>query len=306
MKKVLQSIVAAVSTVVMALVLIPTGVLAEDTSTYTLTPTGTTEGHTYEAYQVFSGDLNESTLSNIQCGSGIDSTRKADLIDALQKDDALKGTFSSVTDAASVAEALSNAKDDAVAKEFAQVVNKYLVSTPQKEVSSADKTTDIPDLSAGYYLVKDKDGSLGTDKQDAYTRFIMEVVKNVTANVKSDVPTVEKKVKDANDSDGSSSEWQDSADYDIGDDVPYQIAGTMPSNIADCTTYKYVFTDTMSAGLTYTAKNATIKVYSGDTDTTGVDVTSKFTERGCGGDPGPNPSYAASRPKSLRCCMGLL
>ena len=26
----------------------------------------------------------------------------------------------------------------------------------------------------------------------------------------------------------------------------------------------------------------------------------------CGGDPGPNPSYAASRPKSLRYCMGLL
>ena len=26
----------------------------------------------------------------------------------------------------------------------------------------------------------------------------------------------------------------------------------------------------------------------------------------CGGNPGPNPSYAASRPKSLRYCMGLL
>lgn len=26
----------------------------------------------------------------------------------------------------------------------------------------------------------------------------------------------------------------------------------------------------------------------------------------CGGDLGPNPSYAASRPKSLRYCMGLL
>lgn len=29
-------------------------------------------------------------------------------------------------------------------------------------------------------------------------------------------------------------------------------------------------------------------------------------ERDCGGDLGPNPSYAASRPKSLRYCMGLL
>ena len=30
------------------------------------------------------------------------------------------------------------------------------------------------------------------------------------------------------------------------------------------------------------------------------------TSRDCGGELGPNPSYAASRPKSLRYCMGLL
>lgn len=30
-----------------------------------------------------------------------------------------------------------------------------------------------------------------------------------------------------------------------------------------------------------------------------------LAERGCGGNPGPNPSYATS-PKSLRYCMGLL
>ncbi|WP_240307317.1 response regulator transcription factor [Collinsella phocaeensis] len=35
-------------------------------------------------------------------------------------------------------------------------------------------------------------------------------------------------------------------------------------------------------------------------------VNAFFTNRDCGGDPGPNPSYAASRPKSLRYCMGLL
>ena len=100
--------------------------------------------------------------------------------------------------------------------------------------------------------------------------------------MKSDVPTVEKKVKDTNDSDGTTTGWQDSADYDIGDSVPYQITGTMPSNIADYTTYKYVFTDTMSAGLTYTAGTAKIKIYSNAADvedeTKGTDVTSAFTE----------------------------
>ena len=37
----------------------------------------------------------------------------------------------------------------------------------------------------------------------------------------------------------------------------------------------------------------------------GVSATVKTTIWDCGGNPGPNPSYAA-RPKSLRYCMGLL
>ena len=37
-----------------------------------------------------------------------------------------------------------------------------------------------------------------------------------------------------------------------------------------------------------------------------VNVNPSFTSWDCGGDPGPNSSYAASRPKSLRYCMGLL
>jgi fimbrial isopeptide formation D2 family protein/LPXTG-motif cell wall-anchored protein len=275
LNKLLNGIIAAVSAFAMALVLIPTGALAADATTYTLTLNGTVTGHTYQAYQIFSGDLNGSTLSNIKWGTGVDATKTVDnktLIEALKADSTLSEKFANVTDAASVAEALSSAQnDDAVAKEFAQVVNKYLATTPQKEVSSTDKTTAISGLSAGYYLVKDKDNSLGTDKKDAYTRFVMEVVKDVTTNVKSDVPTVEKKVKDTNDSTGKTTGWQDSADYDINDSVPYQITGTMPSNIADYKTYSYTFTDTMSKGLTYTAKTA--KVTIGTTD-----VTSSFKE----------------------------
>ena len=33
---------------------------------YTVTLNGTTTGHTYEAYQIFTGDLSGSTLSNIK------------------------------------------------------------------------------------------------------------------------------------------------------------------------------------------------------------------------------------------------
>lgn len=117
----------------------------------------------------------------------------------------------------------------------------------------------------------------------ATTSYIMQVVGNVTQRTKLDVPTVAKKVKDKNDSTGTTSDWQDSADADVGDDVDYQITGKMPENITDYTTYKYVFTDTMSRGLTYTAstdekKSFTVTLYTSNEDETGIDITNHFTE----------------------------
>ncbi|MGN0275359.1 MAG: SpaH/EbpB family LPXTG-anchored major pilin [Chordicoccus sp.] len=253
LKKLAALLLAVVMTMAMSMT-----AFAADPTTYTLILTGTTTGHTYEAYQIFTGDLSGTALSNIKWGTGVKDTDN--LVAALKADDTLKATFSSVTDAASAAEALSNAKDDdAVAQAFATVVSQYLSSTKTTQDSAADNT-EIKGLTAGYYLVKDQDDSLKTEDQDAYTRFILKVVANASAAVKSSVPTVEKKVKDTNDSTGETTGWQDSADYDIGDSVPYQITGSMPSTIADYTTYKYEFTDTMSQGLTYTANTATITV----------------------------------------------
>jgi len=221
-------------------------------TTYTLTLTGTASGHTYEVYQIFTGDLSTNTegkkvLSNVQWGTGV--------------------TYASTETAADVAKALGD--KTMTLEEF---WNQHNLKDVAKEVSSSKDSTVIEGLTAGYYLVKDKDNSQ-KDKSDAYTKFIVQVVGDTEAAIKSGVPTVEKKVKDTNDSTGTTSDWQDSADADINDDVQYQITGTMPSNIADYTTYKYTFTDTMSKGLTYTAKNAKTKITIGDTD-----VTSSFTE----------------------------
>ncbi|MCH3925217.1 MAG: hypothetical protein LKE27_01885 [Atopobiaceae bacterium] len=99
-KDLLKSALSAILAVAMALVLVPASALAADApTTYTLTLTGTTTGHTYEAYQIFSGDLSGTTLSNVQWGSGVKDTDA--LIAALKNDDTLKETFGSVTDAAS-------------------------------------------------------------------------------------------------------------------------------------------------------------------------------------------------------------
>lgn len=222
----------------------------EQTSTYKLTLNGTATGHTYEAYQIFTGDLSTNTdmkkvLSNVKWGTGINYT----------------GTES----AADVAKALV-----AGTKTIDQLVDNLELKKPTQTVESSKGSTEINGLAAGYYLVKDKNSS-PEYKPDAYTKFIVQVVGDTEADIKSGVPTVEKKVQDTNDSTNDTSGWQDSADYDIGDEVPYQITGTMPANIADYTSYKYVFTDTMSKGLTYTANNAKIMI--GDKN-----VTGSFTE----------------------------
>ena len=229
-----------------------TGTSQPGATTYKLTLTGTTTGHTYEAYQIFTGDLStnakgEKVLSNVEWGAGV--------------------TYTGTESAADAAKALG-----AGTMTIAQLEDNLTLTKPVKTVESSKDSTVIDGLTAGYYLVKDKNDSQN-GKSGAYTKFIVQVVGNTDAAIKSGVPTVEKKVQDINDSTGETLGWQDSADYDIGDSVPYQITGTMPSNIDSYTTYKYIFTDTMSAGLTYTANNAKITI--GDDNT---DVTDSFTE----------------------------
>ena len=254
----LKKLLGYIVTMAMVLTLTQVGIGAvhAEGTTYTLKLNGTTTGHTYEAYQIFKGDLSTNTdgkkvLSNVKWGEGVTYTQG-------------KGENKSAADVA---------KDlgDGIMT-IDTLIDRLTLTTPAATKDSLKESTVIDGLNAGYYLVKDKDGSLQSTSSDAYTKFIVKVVGDSEANVKSDVPTVEKKVQDKNDTDGTTSEWQDSADYDIGDDIQYQITGTMPDRIDDYTTYKYIFTDTMSKGLTYTANNATITIG-------GKDVTSSFTEK---------------------------
>ena len=88
---------------------------------------------------------------------------------------------------------------------------------------------------------------------------MLEVVGDAVVTPKSSVPSVEKKVKEENDSKNVTSDWQDAADYDIGDEVPFQLTGTMPSRLGDYTSYSYTFNDTLSKGLTFDKDS--VKVY---------------------------------------------
>ncbi|HEL0023780.1 isopeptide-forming domain-containing fimbrial protein [Streptococcus equi subsp. zooepidemicus] len=216
-----------------------------DTASYTITVEGATAGHTYEAYQIFKGDLFDSTLSNITWGSGV-----------------TQFSFNNSTDAAKIAEGLKEAN----AVDFAKEAGKHLTTA----AGQGEQTITVSE--AGYYLIKDKNDSQ-TGKHDAYTSFVLKVVKNTSFKPKSAIPTVLKKVKDRNDKTGLETGWQDSADYDKNDKVPFQLTATLPSNYDVFQEYYLEFVDTLSKGLSYN-KDAKVYVVNGDTR---QDITASFT-----------------------------
>ena len=123
-----------------------------------------------------------------------------------------------------------------------------------------DKTglTGTATIDQGYWLFADVSELTGNA---ANSLVIVDTAgqTDLTINPKTDLPIIEKKVMDTNDTTGATTDWQDSADYDIGDSVPFKLNATLPSNVAYYDSYKIAFHDTLSSGLTL--KPDSVKVY---------------------------------------------
>lgn len=245
-------------------------------ATYTITIENNKPGHTYEAYQVFAGDLAGSVLSNIEWGTGVNG---AGLLAALKSDSAYGSYFTNCTTAAQVAEVLTK-KFDSDSDElnaFAALVNAHLDDTPTGTSGdiSEEKYT-ISNLPAGYYLLKDKDNSLD-DSNSAYTMYMLQLVGNLTTTPKASAPTVEKKVQEntkVTENEGYGTGYNDVADWNIGDAVPFKLIGALPA-MSGYDTYKYVFHDTLSAGLTLNADS--VEVYVTETKDADLESATKLT-----------------------------
>lgn len=185
---------------------------------------------TYEAYQIFKGDLAGNVLSNIEWGTGVTAEGKA--------------AFGTMT-AADVAKTLEN--NETAAKAFAAKISGYLGTAAGKG------TDEITGLSAGYYLIKNK----SVNPTEAYTDFILEVVKDVQITPKGQKPTLEKQIKH-----NESGQWGVVGDNQIGDTVEFRTITTVP-NTTGYTEYDYTIYDEMSTGLTSKVTGAsgiTIKI----------------------------------------------
>lgn len=197
--------------------------------------------HSFEAYQIFSAKLDSGKLTDVEWGNGV---KGAELLAALKTATTL-GDFSTCENASDVAKKLEAFSAEDATKFAAFVAEKYLSTTKTEGTG----TITLP--SAGYYLIKDVTAVEGQYDASNLTLLLVSGAETVTPQVKTDIPTLQKKVKDKNDSTGTTTGWQDSADYDIGDIIPYQLTATL-GNVSNFDTYYVEFVDTMDH-LTYSS-----------------------------------------------------
>ena len=251
----LKKIVSLLLTAVMVLAMcIP--VMADDAETYTITAPN--NNHTYEIYQIFTGVLKNDILSNVKWGKNGSGTEKEDVDENILTE-------------------LQNAKgaDGATNVTKLAVIEHYV--NLNSEAYGTVKNGKLTGVPAGYYLIKDKDGEL-QGKYDTYTKYIVAVANNLTITPKAEKPTSQKKVKDVNDSNGNATEWQDSADYDIGDKVPFQLTGKVANDYDNYTVYKFVFHDKESQGLTFDPETVEVNVDGKPIATSSYTVVTKPTD----------------------------
>lgn len=256
MKKLMAALLAVAMVCAMAIPAFADGSSSTSTAAVTLyTITAPKNGHTYEIYQIFTGDYdpsNKTMLANIKWGENGTGTVGA----AVEQN---------------VLNALSAVASSASDKAKLDVIENYvkLDTTPVAIVTNGSSV----EVVGGYYLIKDKDGSLSGS--EPYTTYLVSVVGHVTINPKSSaVPEFNKKLKDTNDSTGEVSRWQDSADYDIGDYIPFRLQGTVPADYDSYSTYYYAFHDKEEAGLTFDPSS--VEVFVGDEET-GTKITTGYT-----------------------------
>lgn len=130
-------------------------------------------------------------------------------------------------------------------------------------VGTGEKTATVASIQAGYYMIIQTKAGDASAYSVAVVSTAYAGEAGLTVSLKRDVPKLTKKVQDINDSTSTTyTDWQDSADYDVNDYVPFQLTGTMPENIAAYKTYAYTFHDKMSSGLTFVNDDKhPVKVY---------------------------------------------
>lgn len=244
----MQKLVSRFMAVLMAMVMILSmsmTAFAEVAPKGTLTVNNTVAGKTLDLYQIFtatkSGDNVAYTLNSAYEGFFKNNTR-------------ISGSESLTGEALS--EAAYNYVKNQVGKNgsdgaaFAKDIlgwilkNNSTVTDTHKTATTGAGTTVISDLEYGYYVVyplgaTDTSTAPGNETVKSVASLVSVTGNDATVNMKSNYPTVVKKVNDKN-----------ADDVNIGDEVTYTLTSKVP-DMTGYTSYVFNFKDTLSAGLTF-------------------------------------------------------
>ncbi len=296
-------------------------VIKIDVEEYTITIDNDRNGHTYNSYQVFQGDYSEKvdeegnkipTLSNIEWGEELQKEREDGkthgdkIIELLKENEKDKGEkiYTNCKTSEDIVKVLQGKEiDGEVIRNFTDIVGKYILekSIPitkgtcelieEKDANGnmISSNYKIKHLEPGYYIVIDAEAN---PKDDAYSRYLIDVVQDVTMYPKSSIPTLRKKVIGDNIKtlvEGKSeentvqyiiddkrntaiykmaSQNYNSADYDI----EFELKSYIP-NPDGYSTYKFEIVDILAKGFDYDRNS--VKLMLGNSEYSKTRVTEK-------------------------------
>ncbi len=229
----------------------------------------------FQGYQIFKADVDSGKVANITWTN--DSVEKA-VKDVIEKEDksyagkTAQDAADWITNKVTGTNETTRVAPDNIAYKIADAVDGI---TPSATTTSKTASG----LAHGYWLFVTKTDTIGVG--EAGTSPIFTVVGNTPVKIteKTGIPTVEKKIV----SDADSKE-HDAADSQIGQDVTYNLYGTIAENYDKYNTYFYKFSDQISKGLTL-QEGATVYLYKNTTAAKGdlvrakgKNITTQFNE----------------------------
>ena len=306
MNKVLKGLVAVAATAAMAVAGFAgasTAMAAGATTDITITDASVGDG--FSAYKL----LNLTTSRNSDSTTNYSYTVNTKYSNVLKSAiDDLNGPTAAPTDDTAILDYINKnvkenstadaTQDQVTARAFAEKVREKIATantpTVTLEADAYASKTDSQEATfagadQGYYLIV-QTASKTDETNSTKSQVILDTHgdSKLELNVKKDTVSLEKKVQENTDgvNDTQANQWQDGADYNINDYVPFKLTGTLPTDYANYTKYQYIFHDKESDGLTFVnrkvgegtdQKDYTVKVYA---DNNGPETELKQTSAG--------------------------
>ena len=253
-RKIMKKAFAMILAIMMVLSLAATAFAAGDTTNLAVN-TGTSEANrTFNAYKVLSvtnaGEAFNYTVipayrTVLASALNIDTTDMAE--------EAIDAAILAGIEGLATGEAVRHFADD--------LYRAIQAAGIAADITGWDGST--KEVEQGYWLIADVTDL--TEESESNSLVILDTAgeTDVTVHLKADKTTSVKEVDDENDSvsddiagneDGRN--WQDTSDYDIGDEVPFKVEGQLANDVTSYSYYSFKIVDTVSEGLTHLGNTA--------------------------------------------------